>query len=138
MENEEKIKAKAQEIIKSRKLDEVFLTADLQGFTNKQRAENHAVYQKDKKVYHFKKTDFIVAEKDEKKVEDDTPDAEREQLVERYEQLFEKKPAHNIGIEKLKEKIAEKEQALEEAKGVTVQDATKVSAEDKKKDLKED
>lgn len=135
---ESKVKAKAQEIIKSRKLDEVFLTADLQGFTNKQRAENHAVYQKDKKVYHFKKTDFIVAEKNDNEGKDDTPDAEREQLVERYEQLFEKKPAHNIGIEKLKEKIAEKEQELEEAKSVTVQDFTQLPAEDKKKDLKED
>lgn len=137
MANEVKIKAKAQEIIKSRKLDEVFLTADLQGFTNKQRAENHAVYQKDKKVYHFRKSDFFTPEKVEDKPED-RPDDEREQLVERYEQLFEKKPAHNIGIEKLKEKIAEKEQQLKDAEELTVQDATEVVPEDTNEDLKED
>lgn len=37
---------------------------------------------------------------------------EKETLALRYEELYGAKPAHNIGVEKLKERIAEKEAEL--------------------------
>lgn len=107
-------KQKANEIFKVYSdIDEVFITSDLQGFTEKERAENHTDYLADKRIYGFQRnSDF----------EDGTPNEDGEQptaenneertaLFAEYEQLFGQKPPHNIGIEKLRTKINEKKQA---------------------------
>lgn len=81
-------------------IDEVYITSDLQGFTDEIRAENHADTLKDKKIHHFQRTSDFEAPNPE--------DAEKEALLEEYEQLFGSKAPHNIGTKKLREKIAEK------------------------------
>lgn len=60
-----KAKAKADEIFKVYSdIDEVFITSDLQGFTEKERAESHTDYLSDKRIYDFQRnSDF----------EDETP-----------------------------------------------------------------
>lgn len=53
-------KQKADEIFKVYSdIDEVFITSDLQGFTEKERAENHTDYLSDKRIYDFQRnSDF--------------------------------------------------------------------------------
>lgn len=67
MENKRIIEAKkkADDIFKVYSdIDEVFITSDLQGFTEKERAENHTDYLSDKRIYNFQRnSDF----------EDETP-----------------------------------------------------------------
>lgn len=116
MENADKVKLtkqKAGEIFRAYSdIDEVFITSDLQGFTEKEKADNHADYLTDKKVHHFyRNSDF----EDEPNANSEEPTAESEDrtaLLAEYEQLFGQKPPHNIGTTKLKEKIEEKKAEL--------------------------
>lgn len=39
-------------------LEEVYITSDMQGFKELEKAENQAAYLKNKKVHHFKRKDF--------------------------------------------------------------------------------
>lgn len=134
-------KQKADEIFKVYSdIDEVFITSDLQGFTEKERAENHTDYLSDKRIYDFQRnSDFEDETPNEdggEPSEDGDPepqsnepvmtnevpnanseqptannDEERTALFAEYEQLFGQKPPHNIGTEKLRAKINEKKQA---------------------------
>lgn len=127
-------KQKANEIFKVYSdIDEVFITSDLQGFTEKERAENHTDYLADKRIYGFQRnSDFEDGTPNEdggEPSEDGDPkphtnepkenseqpaaenNEERTALFAEYEQLFGQKPPHNIGIEKLRTKINEKKQA---------------------------
>lgn len=124
----EGLSPKALEMLNAHNLDEVFITSDGQGFTERHRAEAHASILKNKKIEHFVKSKEAVQSQksnDEslKEDEDDHED-KRPELVAKYELLFNKKPAHNIGIEKLKAQISEKEAELAQAQTATVQDAT--------------
>lgn len=58
-------KQKADEIFKAYSdIDEIFITSDLQGFTEEERAKNHADYLSDKRIFDFQRnSDF----------EDETP-----------------------------------------------------------------
>lgn len=173
--NREELSPKALEMMKAHSLDEVYVTSDGQGFTEKHRAEAQASLLKNKKIEHFVKSKEAVAkietedpdedideynrriaetlststeafktkteetegnkeilnvstdattniETDE--TDEDNQEDERTVLVAKYEFLFNKKPAHNIGVEKLKTQIAEKEAELENIP-VNVQDTTK-------------
>lgn len=127
-------KQKANEIFKVYSdIDEVFITSDLQGFTEKERAENHTDYLADKRIYGFQRnSDFEDGTPNEdggEPSEDGDPkphtnepkenseqpaaenNEERTALFAEYEQLFGQKPPHNIGIEELRAKINEKKQA---------------------------
>lgn len=135
-------KQKADEIFKVYSdIDEVFITSDLQGFTEKERAENHTDYLSDKRIYDFQRNSDFEDEtpnedggepsedgdpepqSNEPVITNEVPNANSEQptanndeertaLFAEYEQLFGQKPPHNIGIEKLKAKINEKKQEL--------------------------
>lgn len=87
-------------------LEEIFVTSDGQGFTEKERAVNHSAILREKEVKFYHRNSLQT-----KKVKDVEP-SEKETLELRYEELYGSKPAHNIGIEKLKERIAEKEAEL--------------------------
>lgn len=136
--NREELSPKALEMLKAHNLDEVFVTSDGQGFTEKHRAEAQASLLKDKKIERFVKSKEAVAKIDTDETDEDTQEDERTALVAKYEILFAKKPAHNIGIEKLKIQIAEKE--AEVANIEVIQDTT-VPVEnptEENKDLKQD
>lgn len=111
----EQLAPKAKEMISAHNLQEIFLCSDEQGFTDKERANDHSRYLSDKTVHHFTSDSVLLFQEGKKesitKVDDTKTDEERQQLVVRYEELFGKKPAHNIGIEKLKVQIQEKEVA---------------------------
>ena len=149
----EELSPKASEMIKAHGLDEVYLTSKGEGFTELHRAENAANYLKDKKIFHFVKSKEAVAkieieDIDEdnhegkevlnvsteattnietEETEEDNQEDERTALVAKYELLFNKKPAHNIGVEKLKTQIAEKEAELENVP-VVVEDTITTTA----------
>ncbi|MDY3363841.1 hypothetical protein [Bergeyella sp. RCAD1439] len=95
-------------------LEEVYITSDMQGFKELEKAENQAAYLKNKKVHHFKRKDFrqkiFVSEADiqtedqageETKAEDD----ERAELMAKYEAKHGKKAPHNIGLGKLRASV---------------------------------
>lgn len=101
----EKSRGKAKEIFTAYSdIDEIYITSDLQGFTDKIRAENHTDNLKDKQIHHF----YRFSDFEDKTQEDE----EREDLLEEYEQLFNSKPPHNIGTKTLKEKISAKKKEL--------------------------
>lgn len=96
------------------KIEEIYITADNQGFTDEEKAKDNARYHKDNSVEHFKRG-FEESFKDEdetKASEQKADDGERAALAEKYEELFGKKPNHNTGVDKLKTQIAEKEAEL--------------------------
>lgn len=97
-------------------LEEIFITTDGQGFTEETKADDHARYFKDKSVKHFKRgfDETFKDDEDETKASElqKADDGERAALVEKYEELFGKKPNHNTGVDKLKTQIAEKEDEL--------------------------
>ncbi len=106
-------KQQAQEIaiklfaIHSR-IDKVYITTDGQSFSDLDRAESHARTLKDDSVFDFDR--YTAPQEDATKVE---TDKEREELIAEYAELFEKQPAHNIGTETLRQKIADKKAELE-------------------------
>lgn len=80
-------KQKADEIFKVYSdIDEVFITSDLQGFTEKERAENHTDYLSDKRIYDFQRnSDF----EDETPTEDGSEDKGNElRGLDNHFQLF--------------------------------------------------
>lgn len=106
----EEARAKAKEIFTAYSdIDEIYITSDMQGFTDEIRAENHADKLKDKQIHHF----YRFSDFEEKTQEDE----EREDLLEEYEQLFNSKPPHNISTKKLKEKISAKKKELDNQEG---------------------
>lgn len=100
-------------------LNEIYITSDGQGFTDEEKAKDNARYHKDTEVKHFQRG-FEESFKDD--AQDDSKKAvqedagERESLFAQYEELFEKRPSHNIGTEKLKTQILEKKEELEALK----------------------
>ncbi|MGV4529146.1 hypothetical protein [Ornithobacterium rhinotracheale] len=109
-------------------LKEVYLTADGQGFYEKEKAENHAAYLENKEVSFFKREEVLTnneAPKTPANEADTTPpeqgeqtnedenaevseaEAERASLLAMYAEKFGKKAPHNIGLEKLKEALKE-------------------------------
>ncbi|MGV4421607.1 hypothetical protein [Ornithobacterium rhinotracheale] len=109
-------------------LKEVYLTADGQGFYEKEKAENHAAYLENKEVSFFKREEVLTnneAPKTPANEADTTPpeqgeqtnedenaevseaEAERASLLAMYAEKFGKKEPHNIGLEKLKEALRE-------------------------------
>lgn len=126
-------------------IEKLYLTSDGQGFTKEHHADDHSKKLVDKEVQPF--TRASVLEKNDTSEDGETIKAvgEREALVAKYELLFGEKPAHNIGVTKLKNRIAEKEAEVKNAPVATdvldtaakvetneTADAEKASAEDKK------
>lgn len=105
MKTREDLEDKAQEMMHIHNLEEIHLTSDGQGFTDKERAIAHSGLQKDKTVYHYHRKAKEVTVKTDAKV----VDTERAELSEKYEKLFDKKPAYNMGLEKMRTAIQEKE-----------------------------
>ncbi|WP_018675540.1 hypothetical protein [Riemerella columbina] len=126
-------KAEAENIFKNYpELEEVYITSDMQGFKELEKAENQATYLKDKKVHHFNRTDLQPSvsvlektnEQDEDPADDNAPEDtdldnaedqadedtkteedERAKLMAKYEQKHGKKAPHNIGMEKLRASV---------------------------------
>lgn len=104
---------KASEIFEvNKQLKEVYITADLQGFTDKDKAADRTRYLNDKEVEHFvkgfEKTYTEDAPKEPKEPKQPEDQTEREKLFAEYEQLFGKKASHNIGTDKLKKQVEDK------------------------------
>lgn len=101
-------------------LNEIYITSDGQGFTDEEKAKDNARYHKDTEVKHFQRgfeESFKDDAQDDSKKEGVSEDAgEREALFAQYEELFEKRPSHNIGTDKLKTQITEKKAELEALK----------------------
>lgn len=102
----------ALEIFKDHpELEEIYVTADGQGFTSQEKAKDNARYQKDKAVLHFKKgfeADYVEAE--DKTVK--PAELDREALAKEYETFYGKAPSHNMKAETIQAKIAEKKAEL--------------------------
>lgn len=93
-------------------VQELHVASDDSMFLNASDAKNHAASLEDKEVKIEKRSDYI-----ENKVAPAAPnqlDLELEALRARYLELFEQKAAHNAGIEKLKQRIADEEARLAE------------------------
>lgn len=110
MEKKE-LEKKASDMMRLHSLEEVYVTSDGQGFTEAERAYDRARYLSDKKVLHFRKETKVDDTEETDELDTETDDI-RLKLAIRYEELFDKKPTHNIGIEKLQERITEKEAEL--------------------------
>lgn len=127
----EQLASKASEMMKAHNLQEVYVCSDKQGFTEEERANDHSRYLADKTVHHFTADSVLIYEVGKKEpvaqLEKTKPNPERQQLALRYEELFGKKPAHNIGIEKLQIQIQEKETELESKSKETIQNTTQTS-----------
>lgn len=130
-------------------IDEIYITADGQGFTDEEKAKDHARYHKDQTIKHFERGFEAGYQKEAESIEKlkakiasavgdkftvlEKDDTERQNLVEQYTELFGNKPNHMMGIEKLKTKIADKKAELEAAKKVevpVVEDVKKSSEEE--------
>ncbi|MDM1093421.1 hypothetical protein [Myroides odoratimimus] len=111
----EDLEDKAQEMMHIHNLEEIHVTTDGQGFTDKERAVSHSNLQKDKAVYHYHRKAKEVTVKTDTKV----VDTERAELSEQYEKLFDKKPAYNMGLEKMRTAIKEKEAEVANTKVTT-------------------
>lgn len=109
-------KAEAEKIFENYpELEEVYITSDMQGFKELEKAENQATYLTDKKVHHFNRTDLQPSvsvlektnEQDEDQADEDTKteEDERAKLMAKYEQKHGKKAPHNIGMEKLRASV---------------------------------
>jgi len=85
-------------------INDIYMTVDGQAFTDEEKAKDNARYHKDKTITPFSR--------DTEEVIVDTGSDDREALMKEYEKLFQEKAAHNIGIPKLKEKIAAKKSEL--------------------------
>lgn len=86
-------------------ISEIYMTVDGQAFTDEEKAKDNARYHKNKTITPFKR------DSDEVTVDADSSN-DREALMKEYEELFNEKAAHNIGIPKLREKIAAKKEEL--------------------------
>ncbi len=124
----EELAPKASEMMKAHNLQEVYVCSDKQGFTEKERANDHSRYLSDKTVHHFTSDSVLVYEEGKKapvaEIVETKTDDERQQLVARYEELFGKKPNHLTGVEKLKTQIQEKETELASKSEETIQNTT--------------
>ncbi|WP_312207685.1 hypothetical protein [Empedobacter sp.] len=131
----EQLAPKASEMMKAHNLQEVYVCSDKQGFTEKERANDHSRYLSDKTVHHFTSDSVLIFEEGKKepvaKVKATETDEERQQLVARYEELYGKKPNHLTGVEKLKTQIQEKETELASKSDETGQEETGSSEESK-------
>ncbi len=107
------LQQKALEIFKVHSFDKLYLTSDGQAFTKKHYAVDHSRKLEDKEVTPFERKDFTKTsnpqqdapfdyEKIDKELSND-----RDFLFARYEALIGKKAPHNIGTEKLAEKVQE-------------------------------
>ena len=98
----------SQDIFKTNpQLEVAYQTSDEQCFYTECDARNHA------KTLENKSVKTLTREEQEESEQE--VDEEREQYAARYEELFGKKPAHNIGLEKLKKQVQDKEAELEKA-----------------------
>lgn len=88
-------------------VEEFYVTSDDQAFFNASDAKNHAKTLENKEVDTIKRRDVLKVESTESKAES-TGDDERIALMAKLEALG-GKAAKNIGLDKLKEKIAELE-----------------------------
>lgn len=118
-ETQEKLKTVAKALFESNsELNEVFLCSNGQGFTDSEMAENYAKQFDDDTVYTFKREgeeESVANEKanyegafDYEKIDRELLD-DRAFLFARYEALEGKKAPHNIGTEKLAERVQELE-----------------------------
>lgn len=119
----EQLEKQAKQVLKLHKLKEVWMTSDGQAFTKEHYAIDHTRILKNKEVVKFVRTEFEAPlQLNESKGIDPTQAQpfdyenvnkelleDREFLIARYEALEGKKPAHNIGTEKLAEKVQELE-----------------------------
>ncbi len=111
----EKLESKALEMMVAHNLEEIFVTADAQGFTNNQRAVDHTSILKNKEVFQFHKKLIEAKYKVKDTADIIKSDTEREGLFLKYEELYGKKPAHNIGLDKLRSSIDIKTAEQEES-----------------------
>lgn len=101
------------------KIDEIYITADGQGFTDPEKAKDNARYHKDNSVEHFQRgfeESYVDPDAEPQKEKKDEEPTERQLNFAKYEKLFGNKPANNISNAKLIEAIADKEAELEAAK----------------------
>lgn len=91
-------------------IDKIYITADGQGFTAKEKADNHAAYLSDKEIKCFNRNEVKVDAEPNEIIElkDKEQDDERAALLAEYEELYGQKANPNIGTEKLKARIEEK------------------------------
>lgn len=100
-----KLQALATEMLKNYpELEEIYLTADGQGFGKRTDADAHAQAIRKDKIHVFTR------ETKEEVVSN--PALTREDLVATYTDLFDKAPAHNMKLETMQNKIAEKQAEL--------------------------
>lgn len=131
-ENKKKFEAVAKEFFadaKNSNVNKVYITSDGNMF----RAEHYAdgwktnlknqeveVYEREQKAKAIESEDDDTDATKSTTIIDTTGDAVRAELVKQYIELFDTKPSHNIGLEKLQDKITAKRLELEKANPSTV------------------
>ncbi|MCU7543519.1 hypothetical protein [Riemerella anatipestifer] len=96
-------------------LDEVFITSDMQGFKEIEKAENQASYLKNKKVHHFKRKDFgqpsvPVLEETNKQNDASADDSQDANLEEGDEGNSDDKAKQDTGLDNTKDTVTKTEE----------------------------
>lgn len=90
------------------KLQTVYVTSDGIGYEREHNANQHAKTLSNATVQKFDRADFDFSENsDNDNEEGNSENADRERLFAEYEALSGQRPPHNIGTEKLLQKIAD-------------------------------
>lgn len=130
-ENNKKFEAVARVFFaeaKNSNVDKVYITSDDNMFRAEHYADGWKTNLKDQEVEVYEREQKAKATEsegddiDNNKItnKDTTGDSVRAELVKQYVELFDTKPSHNIGLDKLQDKITAKRFELEKANPSTV------------------
>lgn len=111
-----------------------YVTSDGNIFSAYTYAHNWSTYFQNKTIEEYHSREFIASKSDDSKTENKNDgesfkevsaviDSEREALIKRHIEWFDTKPAYNISLDKLKEKVEAAEKASNEASEEPVQGA---------------
>ncbi|MFX1793006.1 hypothetical protein JZ905_09385 [Riemerella anatipestifer] len=94
-------------------LEEVYITSDMQGFKELEKAENQAAYLKNKKVHHFKRKDFgqpsvPVLEETNKQNDASADDSQDANLEEGDEGNSDDKAKQDMGLDNVEDQAGDK------------------------------
>ncbi|MCU7558838.1 hypothetical protein N4T42_00795 [Riemerella anatipestifer] len=112
----EKVTAEAKKIFENYpELEEVYITSDLQGFKELEKAENQAAYLKNKKVHHFKRKDFgqpsvPVLEETNKQNDASADDSQDANLEEGDEENSDDKAKQDTGLDNTEDTVTKTEE----------------------------
>ncbi|MDY3526169.1 hypothetical protein PG310_10785 [Riemerella anatipestifer] len=120
-------------------LEKVYITSDMQGFKELEKAENQAAYLKNKKVHHFKRKDFgqpsvPVLEETNKQKDASADDSQDANLEEGDEGNSDDKAKQDMGLDNVEDQAGDKgEDTKSENSDKATQDNTEDQADEETK-----